>query len=103
MLTSLSVNLSDFRALCRDQIARGVGFDVRELAGVEALLKRMETEALRLESIEAAARALEMAERAVALLDQHPVVDIATFEAAVTSDKVVIFPGARGAFERRPS
>lgn len=98
----LSVNLSDFRALCRQQVSRGLGLDARELAGVAELLARMEMEAIRLETLEIEVRAFHVAEQATRFLSEHPIVDLAALEAAAASDKVVIFPG-RGAAERRPS
>lgn len=99
MTTSLSVNLSDLRTLCRDQIARGAGFDARELASVVELLGRMEAEAFRLETLEAEAAIFEMAERSARLRDNYPPADAA----AISSANVVAFPGRRDAPERRPS
>lgn len=97
----LSAGLNDLRALCRETIAAGKSFGPRELAGIGELLTRMEAEALRLESFETEARAFRIAEAAMAFLRNHPVVDLAVLEAAMVSEKVVIFPGRRAA-ERRP-
>ena len=92
----MSPHLSDalhvLRMECRKMVASGQTFSPREIEAIAEFFTKAEAEAVRLEAVETAARARDVAERAVQTLGRVPIVDLDALEAAIADTKVVPFP-----------
>ena len=86
----LSDALRVLRLEVRRMVASGQTFSTHELEALAEFFMKAEAEAVRLHEIETAARARDVAERAVQALGRVPVVDLDALEIADT--KVVPFP-----------